>query len=286
HVDGVEEPKGGWNMDWNIISPGYFSTLRIPLLRGRDFTDADRSGSQPVAIMNEYFAKQLWPGQDPIGRTFTSSNVVITVVGIAKDSKYRSLSEQPRNFLYVPLAQNYLSRTSIFARTRSGASPAGELRRLVAELDRNLPILSQESFESHAATSLFPQKIALYVAGSLGSVALLLALLGIYGVTAFNVAQRTREIGVRVALGAERRRVVSMVLRQGVGMAVVGVLIGSAFGVAVTRLLASLLYGVDSTDSIAFLGAGALLAFAAVAASWIPAMRAAAVDPVIALRAD
>lgn len=285
-VDGVTPPQGGWTLDWNIVSQGYFSTMRIPLLRGRDFTDADRLGSAPVAIMNEFFAKQLWPGQDPVGRTFRNGNTVITVVGIAHDSKYRSLGESPRNFLYVPLAQNYGSRTSIFVRTKNGASPAAEVRRLLAELDRNLPILNQASFETHAATSLFPQRIAVYVAGSLGGVALMLALLGIYGVTAFSVAQRTREIGVRVALGADRARVVRMVLRQSMGLAGVGVLIGSAAGVVVTRLLSALLYGVDATDSIAFFGAGGLLALAALVASWVPAMRAAVVDPVIALRAE
>ena len=285
-VEGVTPPTGGWRVDWNVITPGYFGTMRIPVLRGRDFTDADRRGSAPVAIMNEHFAGQIWPGQDPLGRTFRNGNTLITVVGIARDGKYRSLGESGRNYLYVPLAQNYIERTSIFMRTATGASPATDVRRLLANLDRNLPILSQQSFESHAATSLFPQRVAVYVAGSLGGVALLLALLGIYGVTAFSVAQRTREIGVRVALGADHRRVVSMVLRQGLGLAGVGVLIGAALGVVVTRLLSALLYGVGATDSIAFLGAGGLLAFAALVASWVPAMRAAAVDPVIALRAE
>jgi predicted permease len=285
-VDGVTAPDGGWRLDWNVVTPGYFSTLRLPLLRGRDFNDTDRRGSAMVAIMNEHFAAQLWPGQDPVGKTFRNGNTVITLVGIAKDSKYRTLGEATRNFLYVPLAQNYMSRTSVFLRTKGDASPAAEVRRLLAELDRNLPILNQVSFESHAATSLFPQRIALYVAGSLGGVALLLALLGIYGVTAFNVAQRTREIGVRVALGADRGRVVSMVLRQGLSLAGVGVLVGSALGLVITKLLSALLYGVDASDSLAFLGAGGLLVLAAVVASWIPAMRAAAVDPVIALRSD
>ena len=151
---------------------------------------------------------------------------------------------------------------------------------------RSPPILNQQSFESHAATSLFPQRVALYVSGSLGAVALLLALLGIYGVTSFSVAQRTREIGVRVALGADRPTIVGMVLGQGLGLAGIGVAIGSLAGFAVTRLLAALLYGVGATDSIAFIGAAAALALAATAASWVPARRAAAVDPVVALRAE
>ena len=285
-VEGVTSPPGGWRMDWNVTSPGYFGTMRIPIVRGRDFTDADRRGSTPVAIMNEHFADQLWPGQDPLGRTFRNGNTLITVVGIARDGKYRSLNEAGRNFLYVPLAQNYLERTNIVMRTTTGASPASDVRRLLADLDRNLPILRQLSFESHAATSLFPQRVAAYVAGSLGGVALMLALLGIYGVTAFGVAQRTREIGVRIALGADRRRVVSMVLRQALWLSGAGVLIGAALGGIVTRLLGALLYGVGATDSIAFFGAGGVLALAALVASWGPAMRAAAVDPVVALRAE
>jgi predicted permease len=287
-VDGVTPPDAlrGWEMDWNIVSPGYFGTMRIPLVRGRDFSDADRAGNTLVAILNETFVKALWPGQDPLGRSFRNGDRVITVIGVARDSKYRSLGESPRNFVYVPIAQNYMTRTKLLVRVRNEASPAAAVRRLVADLDPNLPILSQESFETHAAASLFPQHVALYVSGTLGGVALLLALLGIYGVTAFSVAQRTREIGVRVALGAERASVVSMVLRQGLVLAGIGVLIGSAVGLAVTRLIGALLYGVGATDGLAFIGAAAALGVAALAASVVPAMRAAAVDPVVALRAE
>jgi predicted permease len=285
-VSGITTPEGGWRLDWNVVTPGYFGTMGIPLVGGRDFTTADRSGAAPVAIMNQHFAEELWPGQDPIGRTFRTNDRVVTVIGIARDSKYRELSETPRSFLYVPLAQNYMSRTSVIARTTGGVSPAGEIRRAVTALDRNLPILNQVSFEAHAATSLFPQRIAVYIAGSLGGIAVLLALLGIYGVTSFSVAQRTREFGVRAALGADRRRVVSMVLRQGLALAGLGVAIGATAGLIVAKLLSSLLYGVDATDGVAFVGAGALLTVAALAASWLPARRAAAVDPVIALRAE
>jgi len=285
-VDGVEPPAGGWDPHWNVVSPDYFETMRIPLQRGRDFTAADRRGAPRVAILNEAFAEQLWPGRDPVGQSFRNGDNTVTVIGIARDAKYRSLGE-PRSFMvYVPIAQNYMSETYLLTRTATGAAPVQEIRRLVAALDRNLPILSQQSFESHAATSLFPQRVAVYVAGSLGGVALLLALIGIYGVTAFSVAQRTREIGVRMALGADRARVVSMVLRQGLGLASIGVVIGAAAGFGVTRVLNSLLYGVDAMDSIAFLGAAGLLSVAAVVACWIPARRAAAVDPVVALRAD
>ena len=287
-VSGVApaDAREGWREDWNVVTPGYFRTMRIPMFQGREFTDADRLGSAAVAILNETFAKTLFPGQNPIGRTLRNDSATITVVGIARNSKYRTLGEEPRNFIYVPMAQRYISRAHLLVRVSGPTSPAAAVRKMIADLDPALPILDQMSFETHAATSLFPQRIALYVAGSLGGVALLLALLGIYGVAAYGVAQRTREIGVRVALGADRGRVVGLVLRHGFRLAGIGVAIGSLAGLGATRLLSALLYGVPARDPIAFVGAAAMLGVAALAASWIPAMRAAAVDPVVALRSE
>ena len=174
----------------------------------------------------------------------------------------------------------------LLVRTDGGPAPLLALRRLVADIDRNLPVLDQRTMEEQGATQLFPQRVALWVAACLGGVALLLALLGIYGVTAYSVAQRTREIGVRVALGAQRAHVLGLVLRQGVVLVAIGVAIGAAMAAGATRVLSSLLYGVPPTDLVAFTGAAALLALAAIAASWLPARRAAAVDPVIALRSE
>ena len=281
------DPERGWNADWNVITPGYFETLRIPVVRGRDFTDADRAGAADVAIVNETFARRLWPNADPIGKTFRNGQRTVAIVGVARDAKYRTLGEAPRNFVYVPLAQRYFTRMTLLVRTSTPDAPvAAPVRRLVAELDPALPILNARSLEEHAAMSLFPQRIALYAAGSLGIVALLLALLGIYGVTAYGVAQRTREIGVRMALGAPRGNVLGLILRQGVMLAGLGVAAGAVIALGATRLLASLLYGVPTTDIVAFAGAALLLVLAAIAASWIPARRAAAVDPVVALRAE
>ena len=280
------DPERGWAADWNVVTPGYFETLRIPIVRGREFTDVDRAGAADVAIVNQTFASRLWPDADPIGRTFRNENRTLTVIGIARDGKYRSLGETGRNFVYVPLAQRWFTRMTLLVRTTPDAPIAAPIRRLVAELDPALPILNARSLEEHAAMSLLPQRIALYTAGSLGIVALLLALLGIYGVTAYGVAQRTREIGVRMALGAPRNNVLGLILRQGVMLAGIGVVAGAIIALGATRLLASLLYGVPTTDLAAFLGAAVLLVLAAVAASWIPARRAAAVDPVVALRAE
>ncbi len=287
-VEGRTAPdeRRGWNEDWNVVTPDYFATLRIPIVRGRAFTDADREGATEVAILNETFARNLFPGQDPVGRTVKNDERVLTVVGVARDSKYRTLGEGPRNFIVVAHAQRPMMRTQLIVRALPGAPLTGPIRRLVARLDTALPILDQRTLEQHTAVSLFPQRVALSVAGSLGVVALLLALLGIYGVTAFSVAQRTREIGIRVALGADRSRVLGMVLRKGLVLTALGVGIGTLAAFGVTRLLRTLLYGVPPTDALSFAGAAALLGVAALAASWIPARRAAAVDPVVALRSD
>ena len=283
-----QEGEGGWREDWNVVTPGYFPTMGIPLIRGRDFAESDRAGAGDVAILNEAFANALFPGQDAVGRTLTNDGRVVTVIGVARNAKYRSLGEPQRNFIYVPLAQRYMGRTNLLVKTAPGAAStvAAPIRRLVQDVDARLPILRQQTMEEQTATSLFPQRVALYVSGGLGTVALLLALLGIYGVTAFSVSQRTREIGVRVALGAQRSHVLGLVLRQGVVLAAVGVLVGSLAAFGVTRLIANLLYGVPATDVIAFGGAAVALGLAAVAASWVPARKAAGVDPIIALRSQ
>jgi putative ABC transport system permease protein len=281
------DPRAGWRADWNVVTPGYFATLGIPLVRGRDFAAADRAGNSDVAILNESFASALFPGEDPIGRSVTNEGRSVTVIGVARNAKYRSLGEAPRNFIYVTLGQRYFGRIHLLIKTASGAAAPGRaVRRIVAGIDPSLPILRQQTMPEQTATSLFPQRLALYVSGGLGVVALLLVLIGIYGVTAFGVAQRTREIGVRVALGAQRSQVLVLVLRHGLVLAAIGVALGSLAAFAATRLIRDLLYGVPPTDGVAFGSAGGLLALAALGASWFPARRAARLDPVIALRSE
>ena len=280
------DPERGHEADWNVVTPGYFDVLRLPLVRGRGFTDADRRGSADVAIVNETLARRMFGTDDVVGRTFRNEDRTVTVVGVARDAKYRSLGESPRGFVYVPFAQWYFTRMSLMVRTGTEGTMAPSLRRTVAELDPALPILDQRRLVDQIAVSLFPQRVALWVAGSLGGVALLLALLGIYGVTAYGVTQRTREIGIRIALGAERERVLALVLRQGVVLAAMGVGAGLLLALAATRVLASLLYGVAATDPIAIGGAAVVLVGAALVASWLPARRAAGVDPAVALRGE
>jgi predicted permease len=276
----------GWRMDWNVVTPGYFATLNIPLVRGRDFAESDREGAPDVAILNEAFAAALFPGQDPVGRTVSNGNRTLTIIGVARDAKYRSLGEPRRNFIYVTLGQRYMGRTNLLVKAPGATAVAGPVRRIVADIDAALPILRQQTMTEQTATSLFPQRLALYVSSALGVVALLLALVGIYGVTAFSVTQRTREIGVRVALGAQRSHVLALIVRQGVALAAIGVAVGALAAFGATRLIGNLLYGVPPTDVVAFGAAAVLLAVAALAASWIPARRAARVDPIVALRSE
>lgn len=280
----AEEPS--WRADWTVVTPGYFEVLRMSLVAGRDFTDGDRPGAPEVVIINETLARQIWPEGNWIGRQIRNEEHTLTVVGVARDAKYRSLGDEPRGFVYVPLAQRWFERTAVIARHAPGVELTAPMRRLVAELAPTLPLLDQRSMTEQAAISLFPQTVALWAAGSLGGVALLLALLGIYGVTAYGVARRTREIGIRVALGATQGSVQGLVLRQGMVLAAGGVVAGGVLGAGAARLLGGMLYGVPPVDPVAFGGAAGLLVVAALAASWLPARRAAGVEPMRALRSE
>ena len=282
--------------DWNVVTPGYFHTMRMPLAAGRDFTDGDRDGTAPVVIVNETAARRFWPGvpaPDVVGKALLQqaerpgtpgATRTLTVVAVARDSKYRSLGEDPRPFVYVPIAQQYMSRTTIIARATHGQRLAPEIRGLLASLNPNLPIVAAQSFDDFASLGLVPQRIAASVSGSLGIVGLLLAAIGIYGVTAYMVTNRTREIGIRMALGAERRDAVRMVLRQGMLLTLVGAAIGLGLAAAVSRLLGSLLFGVAPADPLAYGGSALLFGIVGLVACYVPARRATQIDPMEALR--
>jgi len=289
-VPGVEiPPEQRRSIDWNVIEPGYFATLKSSLTSGRDFTDADRRESQPVIILNETTARYYFPGQDALGRVLEHRNSPtetrrLTVVGVARDTKYRFLGESPRLFVYVPLQQLYEARMTIVTRVQPGVPIQAELRRVIASLNPSLPIVNAQTFENYAALGLIPQRIAASVSGSLGLVGLLLAAIGIYGVTAYGVAQRTREIGVRMALGAQRGNVVGMVLRQGLGLTAIGLAIGMTLAGVLSRLLGSLLFGVPPGDPMSFGGAVALFLGVGLLACLVPAYRASRIHPMEALR--
>jgi predicted permease len=285
--------------DWNVVSPEFFDTLALPIVRGRGFTAADRAGAPDVAIVNETMARRLWPNIDPIGQRIENGDFrpgrervdrTYTIVGVAKDVKYRWLGDEARNFLYVPLGQQPWRTPHFFIRhdqraTMSAGLPAA-VRGVLKDVDPNLPLVGLMSLREVADFGLLPQRLAASVAGSLGSVALLLAAIGLYGVTAFTVARRTREIGLRVALGADPGRVKRLVVGQALKLTAIGGTVGLLLAAGMTRLIAGLLFGVSPLDPISFGGTAAALVLVTIAASYLPARRAARLNPTVALRAD
>jgi predicted permease len=292
HAPGYVGPDGSdaVNSDWDVVTPGYFETLHVQVARGRTFDEHDTANSPPVAIVNEQMAQQLWPGQDAIGRKLVqrisrTEQRTLEVVGVARTVKYRSLGEAPRNFIYVPVAQQYLSDLTFYVR-HSGDSQLAELRRAVASFDPNLPIIHTDTLEKATAIGLLPQRLAAWIAGAVGTIGLCLAALGLYGMTSFAVAQRTREIAMRMALGATRQRILAMVLRQSSRPALLGLAVGLTLAMGVGQLVRSLLVGIGSIDPLAFGVATALLLAVLVVAAWAPARRASVMDPMRALRAE
>jgi predicted permease len=291
-LGGVQGPDSQeLSADWNVVTPGYFASMGIPLLRGRDFTEQDGPAGVAVAIVNETLANRLWPGSDAVGRKLVNPEPgeaprVLEVVGVARDQKYRSLGDAPRNFVFVPLRQNYLAQMTLALRTEPGAPVVPEVRALLRSMNPYLPILQAQSMEEFAGFSLLPQRLAGWVAGCLGLLGMLLAGTGLYGVTAFSTLQRTREIGIRMALGAEGRDVLRAVLWQGMRLAMAGMVVGLAAALAATRLLGNLLFGVSPQDPLVLGMMTAALAAVALLACYLPARRAAKVDPMTALRCE
>jgi predicted permease len=277
--------------DWDSVSTGYFEALEIDITRGRGFDARDREGAQDVAIINETMAERLWPGQDPIGRQLVQQGGpnparTLHIVGIAEPTKSASISETPQNFIYVPLAQQFLSDVTFYVRHAAGGSRLSELRQAVVAFDPNLPVIHTQTLAQATTMALLPQRLAAWIAGSVGTIGLLLAALGLYGLTAFSVAQRGREIAVRMALGATRESVLSLVLRQAARLALVGTAIGLALAAAVTQLLGGLLVGIGAVDPIAFGVATAVMIAVLLVATYAPARRAAGMDPMRALRSE
>jgi putative ABC transport system permease protein len=288
-VRSEKHPDEELTADWNVVTPGYFANMGIPLLRGRDFSRADGSRSTRVAIVNATLARRLWPGEEALGQKLINTEEgeaprILEVVGVARDQKYRSLGDGPRNFVFAPLTQNYLGAMTLAVRTAPGAPVVPALRALLREMNPNLPILHAQSMEEFAGIGLLPQRLAGGMALGLGLLGMLLAGTGLYSVTAFSTAQRTREIGIRMALGAERRMVLRAVLWQGMRLALAGMAVGIASALAATRWLESLLFGVSPQDPIVLAGVTVALAAVALLACYLPARRAAAVDPMSALR--
>jgi predicted permease len=282
-------------VDWNVVEPGYFATLRTPIAAGRDFTIADRDGTQPVAIVSEAAARRFWPGQDAIGKYLsqptwgpqgpTGPMRILLVVGVARDIQSSSLIDGLAGAcVYVPLQQQYVSNVTIAARTTRGQRIADELRALLTSMNPNLPILTAQTLDDSVAFGMAPQRVAASVTGSLGIVGLLLTGIGIYGVTAYAVTRRTREIGIRIALGARRADITRMILREGLSLALIGSAMGVIAAAVMSRVLAGFLFGIPPIDPIIFAGTTVLFAAISLAACYVPVRRATHGDPTQALR--
>ncbi|HTU33106.1 MAG TPA: ABC transporter permease [Candidatus Acidoferrum sp.] len=281
----VPKPHESMEVENNDVSPGYFKTMQIPLVAGRTFTDSDTDKSEPVTIVNEAFARRYWPNQDAIGKWLKATGKSFTVVGVAHNSDYDNLGEQAKPFMYLPLTQDYDAGVTIelrvFGNPMAYVRPAQEA---VHSLDANLPLFDLATLDSRIQLATTTQRMGGAFVGGFGLVALILAAIGIYGVLAYTTRQRTHEIGLRMALGAEPGNVFRLVLGQGARLAIIGVTIGLAAAFALTRALSSQLFNVSATDPLTYTGVALLLCAVALLACYIPARRAAKVDPMVALR--
>jgi predicted permease len=289
------QPRAGEDLEIHSsqVTPGYFEALRIPILRGRVFLPTDTETSPGVAIVNEAFARRYWPGQDPIGKRISRGGGFLAagqqlpyeVVGVTQTGKYSTLGEEPKPYVYYLHAREYESEMMLVVRTAGDpAAMLPALREQVRALDPALPLFEMTTLEDHLGTSLFPIRAAAAVLGTFGFLGLLLASVGVYGVLAFLVSQRRHEIGIRLALGAQRADILRMILRHGLGLVTAGLVLGLAAAAGVTHLLTFLLYGISPLDPVTFAGIALVLLAVALVASWAPALRATRVDPIVALR--
>ncbi|HEU0209136.1 MAG TPA: ABC transporter permease [Candidatus Udaeobacter sp.] len=270
-------------------SPGYFDAMGIPL-RGRDFRDDENKKESRVAIVNETFARKFFNGQDPIGRRFNwngPKDPFFEIVGVVPAGKYNSLGEDPKPALYTPLYRDYTGMVTVVARTRGDPRQVlNDLRNEVHKLDPSISVHAAKTLKEHLGISLFPARMAAIALGSFGVLALILAAVGIYGVMSHVVAGRTREIGLRMALGAQLSDVERLILKQGMFLAGMGSVCGLIIALGGARMMKSLLYGVSTSDPITFSCVALLLLSIALLACWVPARRASRVEPMVALRAE
>jgi putative ABC transport system permease protein len=272
------------------VSADYFRTMGVPILQGRGFNQSDTPTSPNVIVINETMAKRFWKDRSPLGeriRLRTADGPAFEIVGIAADHRIRTVGEQPEPYVHFAASQQMNAFQVILARTSGDARRLVEdIRRELAALEPNVPILDSQTMEAQVAASLLPVRVGLWVLSAVGVVALLLAAVGLYGVIAYSVSRRTREIGIRMALGARPTAVLSLVMRQGLTVAGAGLVIGALLAVAATRALAGMLYGVSLADPVAWGGACVALLASALLANLLPARRASLVDPSVALRTE
>ena len=291
NVDGFEPPTdhGAFMADRAEVEAGFFAAAGIEIVRGRNFNDADRPDTQPVVVISEAMARRFWSDGDAIGRLVRrhDDDPPWLVVGVASDAKVRTLGESPRNMIYLPYSQRFTPSLTVVART--SIDPEQTARALLAagrELDPDLWVLETKTMDRHLALMRLPQQLSAFVLSAFGVLALALAAVGLYGVVSYSVARRTREIGIRMALGADGPRVVRLLVAGGLKLVVLGGALGLALAVVATRLLGGLLFEINALDPLTFLGVPFVLGTAALLAAYLPARRASRVHPVTALRTD
>ncbi len=289
-IEGRPEPRSRSETplaDYRSISPDYFRAMNIPISQGRAFTEADAADAPPVAIVNEAVVRRYWPNESPIGRRIKMRDRWQTIVGVVGDVRQSGLDAEASTHVYMPFAQNPQGRMGLVIRTSAEPmSLAAAVRNQIGAIDKDQPVYNVQTMERTVADSVSPRRLNMLLLGILAAVALALALTGIYAIIAYSVAQRTREIGVRIALGAQRRDVMRLVVGHGMSLALLGVAVGLALALGLTRFLSGLIYDVSATDPATFAAVVALLAIVALVACYIPARRATKVDPMIALRCD
>lgn len=269
------------------VGPNYFTTMQIPILEGRGIEFSDTEKTRPVAVVNETFAARYWPHQDAIGKKLEADGMSFTVVGVAKDVYYNDLERAHDRFVYLPILQDYGHFATIFARVSGDpAGMAAAIEKTVHELNADLPLYDVGNLKARVLVASTNQRIGGVFVGMFGALALVLASIGIYGVIAYTTRQRTHEIGIRIALGAQRRQILGLVLQDGVRLTLIGLGIGLALALTLTRFLQSQLFGVAATDALTFGSVIVLLSAAALLACYLPARRATRVDPMISLRTE
>jgi putative ABC transport system permease protein len=297
-IDGRPTQQGNEpNADRHQVAPGYFAAMGIPLLAGRDFTDADDMEHPGVAIINEAAAKRFWPNENPLGKRITTGfgrEVKIygkatsrEIIGVVGNVKHEQLKDDFQSEIYVPAWHLPALNMTLVVRGKASAETLiNSMRRAVQSIDQEQPIRLAQLLETAIARTVAPQRLVAVLLSLFAGLALTLAMVGIYGVMSYSVAQRTQEIGVRMALGAQSRDVLKLILRQGMTLALVGVGAGLLVSAALTRLMKGLLYGVGPNDPLTFVGIALLLTTVTLLAALIPARRATKVDPMVALRCE
>ncbi len=274
-------------VQFNDVSPDYFDALRIPLRSGRQFTEFDGPQSTAVAIVNEALARQLWPGQDPLHKRFTivQQTTLFEVIGVVATTVVQAVGESPTPLIYRPIAQEYSPGVVLLVRTSGEPTPLlGAVRDQVQTIDRNMPLRGTGTIQQNIDAGLWAPRMGAALLSIFGGLALVLAMIGVYGVMSYSVTQRAQELGIRMALGAQTRDVLMLVLKQGMVLAAGGAILGVTLALALGRLIGTLLFGVSGRDPLTLGGVSVTLAIVALVACYIPARRAARVDPLIALR--